>query len=336
MADIYEQKRDFEQSLLYFKKCEAIKDKIYQDQNNDKLNQIQELYEIEKKEKEIAQQKVLQKEQANVIKRQDFAFLIVLISLLIVLVLTLLLYVANNQKKFSNKRLKEINQVKDRLFSIIAHDLKSPLDSLQGTISLLNDNNLNEKELKFLVKGLSEKLNDTQNLLNNLLNWAKTQMKGIEVHPQPLYLALLVNEQFKIFSSVALKKNITLQSNINEQLEVFADLEMLKVILRNLISNAIKFTPQSGKISIESIKNTDENFCTISIEDTGVGISPEILPIIFEMKTYYSEQGTAQEKGTGLGLILAKDFVERNEGELWVKSTKNKGTTFYFTLPIHT
>lgn len=334
MANINEDKGDFKTSLAYYKKYEEIKDRLYEDENNDKLNQIQELYEIEKKEKEITQQKMLQKEQANVIKRQNLAFSIVLISLIIVLVLTLLLYIANNQKKHSNKRLKEINQVKDRLFSIIAHDLKSPLDSLQGTISLLNDNNLNDDELKFLVKGLSEKLNDTQNLLNNLLNWAKTQMKGIEVHPQTLYLTLLVNEQFKIFSSVAHKKNITLQSNVNESIEVFADLEMLKVILRNLISNAIKFTPQFGNISIESIENKDENFCTISVKDTGVGILPEILPIIFEMKTYYSEQGTAQEKGTGLGLILAKDFVKRNKGKLWVESQKDKGTTFYFTLPI--
>jgi signal transduction histidine kinase len=338
LSEIATQKQDFAQALAHYKTYEDLKDKEIDQESQLKIASLQQAYLLEKKEQESEKQKeiqnAIQKQKDDIIKRQSLTIGVVFGSLFIVLILMLLLYRANIHRKKMYLQVNELNSIKDKLFSIIAHDLKSPLNSLEGALHLLQDEQLSPAELQFLMKGLGVKLNDAQNLLENLLNWAKSQMKGIEVKPENIPLAKVVQENIQLVLPTAEKKAIQIQNQVEGHIIIYADLEMTKAVIRNLLNNAIKFTDKGGAIQLFSQVDTPQvGWVQISVKDNGVGIHPEVLPKIFNLKTYYSERGTEQEKGTGLGLMLVKDFVERNQGQIWAESEKGKGSVFSFTLP---
>ena len=174
---------------------------------------------------------------------------------------------------------------------------------------------------------------DTYNLLNDLLDWARSQLQKIEFNPRHLVLFVVINEVKNLLSVQAEKKNISLKINVEKSHQALADGEMLKTILRNLISNAIKFSNANGEITI--FTKINDNFIELSVRDNGVGIAPNALKNLFYLESNISTPGTSGEKGTGLGLILVKDFVEKNGGEIWVESEVQRGSIFSFTLPIN-
>jgi len=240
----------------------------------------------------------------------------------------------NNEIELKSDDLKRMNKTKDKFFSIIAHDLKNPFNSIKGFTELMIDNNTEydeEKRLKFL-RIVRDSTNKTSNLLSNLLIWANSQSGNLTYTPQKIEMVRHVLDVVSLLEIQAIKKEIEIYNNIDHNLSVSADVNMLNTILRNLISNAIKFTKQKGEIKIlSSVKN---NMVEICVKDNGVGMTAEDVENLFGIDVKNSNMGTANEQGSGLGLILCKDFVEKHGGEIWVKSTINEGSEFIFTVPI--
>ncbi len=234
-----------------------------------------------------------------------------------------------------NKELIEINGTKDRLFSIIAHDLRGPIGSFRSFMEILSsDYDLSDKEQLTEIFGMLKKSsNATYELLENLLSWAKSQRNEIAFQPSKIELQNLIKTIIDLFVELTQNKQIKITLDVPENILVFADSNMLMTVLRNLVSNAIKFTPNGKNILI--LAETIKHECTITIKDEGVGIKPEDNSKLFKNEIHFSTYGTNREKGSGLGLLLCKDFIEKHGGKIWVESVFGKGSDFKFTIPIH-
>jgi signal transduction histidine kinase len=226
-------------------------------------------------------------------------------------------------------QLTELNSLKNKLFSVISHDLKTPMYALRNLFQNVQEYNLPPEEIKKLLPDVVNELNYTTGLMENLLQWAKSQMQANSVRPQQLEVVHVIDEVTQLLTIQAQAKNIRLESNVDQPFQVYADRDMANLVLRNLVANAIKFTPENGKITIRA--KEVRSFIEISVIDTGVGISKENLDKLFN--EYYTSKGTANESGTGLGLMLCKEFLTKNGGNLRVESEEGKGSTFAFTLP---
>lgn len=239
----------------------------------------------------------------------------------------------NEQLENSEKELQESLAEKDRFFSIIAHDLKSPFNGLMGFTNLLMQDfeQFSTEEVKNFITHINSSVKNIYNLIENLLDWSRIQTGRMEFNPEALSLPGQIKPVFSLLKNNAITKGIKLEQKISKDLAVYADEKMLHCILQNLISNAIKFTNPDGKITITA-KRDDGNI-KVSVMDTGIGIPPNALDKLFKIDSNLSTEGTAHEKGTGLGLILCKEFIEKNGGTIAVESKLNKGTTFSFTLP---
>jgi signal transduction histidine kinase len=231
------------------------------------------------------------------------------------------------------EELKKANAAKDKFFSIISHDLGNLFNVLIGFGSILIKKNsrLTLDQKGEFIQTMLESSKQGHNLLTNLLAWSKSQTKGITSNPTLLKLQPVINDNIELFNSQVSSKNIMLSSSVAEDIIVFADKDMLNTVIRNLLSNAIKFTSETGKIEISS--KQQENAVEISISDTGIGISPQDIDKIFRIDINHNTIGTAEEKGSGLGLILCKEFVERIGGNIWIESEEGKGSTVYIRLP---
>ncbi len=230
--------------------------------------------------------------------------------------------------------LNELNQSKDKFFSIIAHDLKNPFITLLGfsEILLSDYKDLQSDEVLFFINEMKETADLSFNLLQNLLQWSRSQTGKIEFQPQILNLLSIVEQNVLLVKKSAEKKSILLTNKVISNLEVNADEDMLNTIIRNLLTNAIKFTPRNGQISVEFCINSDS--VELRIKDSGVGMSEETVSKLFSLKSTQSSFGTENESGTGLGLILCNEFVEKHGGKILVKSELGKGSTFSFSLPV--
>jgi len=238
-----------------------------------------------------------------------------------------------NQLNEANSVLKQVIATKDKFFSIIAHDLRSPFNAVIGFSHILVEQ-IKLKDFEGIdeyAQIIIDSSNKAMDLLMNLMEWSLSQTGRMEFRPEYFDLNTIVNEVIILLKCSAEQKSIILANTLSPAIQVNADKAMLSTVLRNLISNAIKFTPFKGKIVVKS--TNQHNQLTISVIDNGVGISKERIDKIFKIGEAYSTQGTKKEKGTGLGLILCKEFVERHGGNIWVESKEGIGSTFYFTLP---
>ena len=231
-------------------------------------------------------------------------------------------------------KLEELNRTKDKLFSIIAHDLRSPFNSILGFSELLisDSGNLKVEETQKYIGYINSSAKSTLNLLDNLLNWAKSQTGKIKFKPEKIIVSLIIQEIIDISNSPAKIKNISIINKQSKEVVVCADRNMLMVVMRNLMSNAIKFTRLGGQITIDVISKN--KLVEISISDSGVGMHEDIKKQLFTTTSYTTSRGTENEKGSGLGLILCKEFIEKHGGTIWVESEVGKGSDFKFTLPI--
>ncbi len=226
--------------------------------------------------------------------------------------------------------LQESKATLEKFFSIISHDLSNIFSGLIGLADLLNNKEQGNKE--FLVNLLKQSTQRGYNLLKNLLEWSRLQTGKLKPTAEIFCLKEFIDNNIMLLTHQAQNKNLTLFSDVDENILVFADANMINTVIRNLLSNAIKFTPENGRVEISAKREGD--FIEISVSDTGVGISKEDIEKLFKIDVSHSTIGTTQEQGTGLGLILCKDFVESNGGSIWVESELNKGSRFYFRLPI--
>lgn len=241
--------------------------------------------------------------------------------------------------KFSIRRirteneLRELNATKDKFFSIMAHDLKNPLSIFAlATDTLVKEyDNLEKEDLNEYLIDLKDNAQNIYNLLENLLTWSRTQRGKISFNPDIFDLKFLVDGNFQLYLTAAISKNIHFENLVGEEVRVYSDSNLVNTILRNLINNAIKFTPSGGKISI-SVESNLKNY-QINISDTGIGMSELALENLFRIDVNTTTLGTENEKGTGLGLIVCKEFSKLLGGEIWAISELGKGSTFSFTIP---
>ncbi len=367
LAQIYSINKMNDKAYLFLKQYSDLKDTIFSDENNKKISEMQVRLETEKQEKNI---EILKQEQVNS-KYILYLLILVSIVILVIaisiysrfklknevnhelqntnnqledtnsklkdsrhelLVLNSELAEINNKLTESEIDLKKLNATKDKFFSIIAHDLKNPIHALMfSTEVLLSIKADLDERVRKQIYGMHNTSKQLYNLLNNLLIWARSQSKNIEYSPMIQDLYELIVENIELNKPLAEKKNIELTSDTKPMTTAYCDLNAIKTVIRNLITNAIKFTPVGGTISVYTIDLGDE--VQVVIQDTGVGIKPEDLEKLFQIDTYHSTKGTDQESGTGLGLTLCREFVELNKGKIWVESTLGVGSKFVFSLP---
>lgn len=348
LSQSYKAAGDYKNAHKYEELYRAIHDFIQTDQSERKLVAAQNKYVIGKKEIEIDKLETEGKEKERIIEEQK-KFRNVLIALiaasLIIVVLILYLYFlkrktnrklqeAHEKVSRQNVQLQQLNSTKDKFFSILGHDLKGPLNSLTSFSGLLinHTDSLSKDEIKMLAKDLDKSLKNLFALLENLLEWSRSQTGNIEFKPEPFDLHTLLEQNAELLKTQAQNKNIVLSDVSRPGIEINAHKHSINTVIRNLVSNAIKFTPEGGAVTLNAQLAQDE--VMVSVSDTGVGMSEDVIAKLFRIDAKHSTKGTADEKGTGLGLILCKEFVEKNGGRIGVQSEVGQGSVFYFTLPV--
>jgi signal transduction histidine kinase len=344
LSKLWEQKGDYKKSLEYFKQYKQLEDSLFSQDMQEKLLRDQLRFETESKDSQIEALSRVRDAKDDQIKKQEFIrnILVVVMALSVILLATvyrsgqrrrqintlLLQHQAETAKK--SEELERLNQVKDKFFSIISHDLRSPVNALAGLLDLLDKGAVQPEELPSHIRELKTRFNHTRTLLNNLLDWTLLQMDKLNLQAAKINLYKIAEENIQLLGAVQTKQ-IDLINRIPQQALAFADANTVNLVIRNLMTNAIKFTNDGGKVILEAEEKGND--WRVLVEDNGVGIDSDILKILFDKTAPYTTRGTANEKGTGLGLILCKEFVEKNGGKIWVESTIGKGSKFYFTLP---
>ncbi len=232
----------------------------------------------------------------------------------------------------SERELKALNTTKDKLFSIIAHDLRTPLNNFLSLLELTRDDLLSEEEFRELLKDLSQSVFFNYQLLDNLLHWARNQMQLEVAERRAFFINPLIENNLRLFGKEAVLKQLKLESRVEDGCQVMADQHMIDLVLRNLLANAIKFTEPGGTIRLATEK-VGEAALKVFVTDSGVGISQTALARILG-EEQYSTRGTRNEKGTGLGLLLCREYIEKNGGTLQIESQIGKGSTFFFTIAL--
>lgn len=242
---------------------------------------------------------------------------------------------AEHEIKLINQKLEQANDQKDKLLSIIAHDLKSPMSGVFSISKLLASDiqSLTQKEIETISNEIHKSMENSMILLDDLLQWAQMSSSGMEFSPERIDIGKLIDLALHTAMDMAERKHIKIRSEVPEGLSIVTDKYMLNTVFRNLIFNAIKFTPKEGKVFIRVQKA--ESFVEVCIQDDGIGMSEKVLSSIFTVDKNKRQLGTEGEKGTGLGLILCKNFVEKHGGKIWIESELNKGTKVFFTLPLN-
>jgi len=239
------------------------------------------------------------------------------------------------EEKYFNQKLRDANLTKDKFFSIIAHDLRSPFTSILGFSRLLNEeyDDFSDEERKMMIRQILSSTESTFQLLDNLLTWARSQLGRTVFNPEPFDIEALIVETLNQSVPQAKIKSITLKALVADKPRVFGDVNMIRTVLRNLISNAIKFSYEGSSVIVETTRQKDH--IVICVSDSGTGIEPKTLKALFSLdEKVTSTKGTANEKGTGLGLILCKEFIEKNGGTITAESKVGEGSKFCFSIPV--
>lgn len=325
LSEMAIQKSEFKEAAKYSSLALPIKevlDKRFRE-NNLKIIRTKQELDFKRFEKDLEDGKRL-------IMQERITVIVLLLVGLILGVLFLARKIAKKQKDL-NEELQEIGQTKNKLFSIIGHDLKSPMDTLHELLELYDSRTITEKEISTLLPKLKDNVDHSAFTLNNLLFWAQTQMKGITPQFEHVTIKEKATAVCSLYSTQLEKKNITIVCHLPLDLKVYADANHLEIILRNIISNAIKFTPNNGKITFNSKEKVES--VEISICDNGIGMDQSTIDQLFNHEILRTKEGTNKEKGTGLGLQISKDLIRINRGEIEVESKVGKGSCFHILFP---
>lgn len=347
LAEAYKINSDFKNANKALETYIIYKDSLFIEQSAKKAEEIQYNFLLDKKQKEIALLEKDNKLRENETEKQRLISWGLLIALAFVLIGLYLLFRSQQKEKQAKQliieqkgeiekqaqKLEELNQLKDKTFSVLSHDLRSPVSSLIGVMSLLDQKMLSKEEFSSLQSSFGNQLRSLGYVLDNLLYWSKSHMSGKGVSNKvKLDLPELAKQNLNLLHEPAAQKNISIDISPVMYLPAFADKDDIDIVLRNLISNAIKFTNNGGEIKLSTMQVN--GFVYISVADNGVGIDEETLTQLLSNNPKKASFGTKGEKGTGIGLLICKELIEKNGGALSVKSEKGKGSTFTFTLPL--
>jgi len=346
MSKTQEMLGQYESSLQSMKKYALYRDSIYNEESSMQIAEFKILYDTEKKEKEnilLAVEKnaldvKVKKQRLTVLAVSAFLLLFTALSVYLFVIRRKLLssqekiYMQNEQLIENEKKLSEMIATKDKFFKIIAHDLLNHFNGLLGYSDLLalTHRELDDDARESMINDISDISKNTYSLLENLLLWARSQTDNLPFAPKLLLLSELVDENISSVQSLVKTKGLKLNSKVGKDLHVYADKEMLNTVLRNLLMNALKFSNIGGEISVDA--EADKDHIRISVRDQGVGISPEKLNILFDITQKTSTPGTGSEKGSGLGLVLCKEFIDLHGGSIHVESQEGVGSVFSFIL----
>jgi len=359
LYELYTKFEKYKKALVTYKEYKLLTDSLLNYDMTDRLAEFQTVYEMEKRNQENDALKTanrLQRENAR-LERQSF-ILTSLFSLLVIIVLMVLFYIrkrasnvlviSNNVIEGQNAKLLELNEnlrkkesglrhsnnTKDKFISIIAHDLKNPMHSIGFSADLMLNyyENLDDDKKKNHLSGILKTSTHTYELLENLLDWARAQSKSMSFEPKLLNYKYIVRNAIELSISSAQNKKIEIEDITKEDYDVFADKNMIDAVLRNLISNSIKFSNADSRITVKYKKVND--YLVTTIQDQGIGIPKKAMDKLFRIEEQVSTPGTNKESGTGLGLLLCKEFITINRGDIWVESEEGVGSEFKFTLPI--
>src|SRR6201991_545264 len=353
LADIYEAKGEDRKALTYYKLYKDYSDSLFNDQTRKQAVARAAQYDFEKKESRLREEAAQKDARYERTLRKDS--LQISITVFVIAVLSLLAFIllrgravnrrVNQLLREKSEKIEEQkealehqavqlllnNQQKDKLFSIIAHDLRGPLNSLKGLLDFLKEKKLSEQEINAMMTELRRNVDSSSELVGNLLFWASSQLDGVVVKPVCLPLEPLVRDTLALFSHQAKEKKVELREELAPALEGYADKDMIQMVIRNLVSNAIKFCRPGASVVVYSNRAGGE--IEIRVADTGIGMKPDALERI-RRKESFTSYGTAKEKGTGLGMLLCQEFTAANKGRFRVESEWGKGSCCYFTIPV--
>lgn len=347
LSEVYQQKGDYKNALEYHIVSSHYNDSITEKQKLDQIATLEKQYETEKKENEIIHLQARQ-ELTNVQleKNKQLKQLAFISALLLLILVSYVLFryfdkirvnselaAKNKQIEESENELRIINAAKNKFLSIIAHDLKNPLHTIMGYSDLLNKDYglFTDEERRKFAGDISQSTNNLFRLLQNLLDWSKAKTGNLKAQPMEFELKRIIDNSLGVLRSMAENKKLNIEVKYDAELKLYADPQMIETVIRNLLNNAIKFTPENGHVEISALKL--DNYIKISIKDSGVGLSEDDLQNLFKIDSKVKRKGTNQEDGSGLGLILCQEFVEMNNGSISVISSPGKGSTFIITLP---
>lgn len=354
VADIYAARKDFYNAFKYFSLSSAFRDSVQRQDNartiaNHALRQKQQELDLLEKDRQLQEEELAHQKERTRWSMFFFGTILLLVAAVAMVINSnrkklkaayLELQAANEeiqtQKEAIEQQaadLQQSNSSKDKLFAIIGHDLRSPVASLRNFLDLVDDKSITLEDLNQLSPHLSRGVVNLSETLENLLQWSQAQLNGIKTTQRPFPVGRVVQSNIDLFSDVAKAKRVTLESQIGPH-TVLADEDQIKLVLRNLINNAIKFTRPGGWVRVSSRLVAGTNLLAIDVQDNGVGISPEKVHKLFTLDTRFTNYGTEGEKGTGIGLMLCKEMVQNNGGEITVKSVESEGSVFTFTLPL--
>lgn len=340
-----------ELAVVNLRLASQFKDSLYNAEKSGQVQEMQSLYELEGKESRI---RILEQENSlrdQEMKNQKLFLIVLLVGMLFLIALlfflTRLRTIQNRTNRdLANKniaieqqkeemqaqaeKLQQLNNLQTKLFSVISHDLRGPISNLLSILELMTRKLMTQDEFLKISDKLKSNLNVTQRTLENLLTWALSQMHGIKTERKNIDISTSIEEACRLMDEVANRKAISIKKDSVSGLFVHADPDQLQLILRNLIHNGIKFSKIGDEITVEA--NRSDELCVISIKDTGIGMTQEEIALITGSREYFSKRGTQEEKGTGLGLMLCKEFIERNEGRMMISSETGVGTEIKFTL----
>jgi signal transduction histidine kinase len=347
ISNIAYEKNDFKQAFDFQQKFSSLNDSIKVLDAERQLDLMEILYTSDKNQKE---NELLRRENAikllQISQEKQLRDLLILISFSL-LIAAVISYIFYKGKKKTNEQLtrtnelieqqkselSKINSTKDRLFSIIAHDLKNPFGNLMNVTDMIMKefDNLSQDELKELVESVNRSTKSSYRLLENLLLWSRSQKGYLKYNPELIDVEKVINENFNLYSEMAKDKNVKLDFIQKEKVFAYADLNMIDAVLRNLINNAVKYSHQNGVVKVSTF--AENNKTIVCIEDEGIGIPENEIVKIFSLEEKPIQSGTGGERGTGLGLIICKEFIDINKGEINIESTINKGTKICLILP---
>ncbi len=331
LGDIYKKLNNYKKALSIREQGYALTDSFFYKGMSKQISNLQTEYELGKSKAREQELKYLNNRQSLEGKIITSIMIGVIILLFIMIVYYFRTRELNRLLNKANAGLKESNEIKDKLFSVLGHDLRSPIASVINLLYMLNDEDLAEAEKEELINKLAVNCNASLETLNQLLKWGEMQIKGLRLNQTTFYPYEIIQRNIVLLSANAEGKSISVKNLAEESTTVFADQDHFDFILRNLLSNAIKFTPAGGAVTISSAVNETDNAVTFVVKDTGIGIDKDQIGSIFALN-HISTNGTNNEKGTSLGLVMCKEFIEANRGAIEVKSEPNNGSEFIVTL----